>query len=162
MRRVSLVPMLLAVALSAAACGQTAEREALADVAVLPFANLSSDPEQDYFADGLTEEIINQLAQSPDLRVAARSSSFAFKGRTVDPRTIGETLGVAAALEGSVRRAGDRVRVAAQLVDTSNGASLWSATYDRELDDVFAMQEDIARAVAQELGGVLADPPAAE
>ncbi|MEJ2534889.1 MAG: hypothetical protein P8008_05345, partial [Gammaproteobacteria bacterium] len=120
-------------------------------IAVLPFVNMSSDPEQEYFSDGISEEILNALAQVPDLKVAGRTSSFAFKGRNEDLRTIGETLGVNHILEGSVRKAGDRVRITAQLIKAADGFHVWSETYDRELTDVFAIQDEIAAAILEEL-----------
>lgn len=120
-------------------------------VAVLPLANLSPDPENEYFADGITEEIINALAQLKDLRVAARTSSFAFKGRSADLADVGEKLKVATVVEGSVRKAGNRLRITAQLVNVADGYHLWSERYDRELDDVFAVQDEIATAIAKRL-----------
>lgn len=120
-------------------------------IAVLPFANLSADKEQEYFSDGLSEELLNQLAQAPGLRVIGRTSSFAFKNKNEDLRSIGETLGVNHILEGSVRRAGDRVRVIAQLIDPADGSEIWSETYERRLDDIFAVQEEIATAVVGQL-----------
>ena len=120
-------------------------------LAVLPFANLSSDPEQEYFSDGLTEEILNQLAQVKGLLVTGRTSSFSFKGKNEDLRVIGEKLGVANLLEGSVRKDGDQLRVTAQLIDGTTGGHLWSKTYDREQSGVFDMQEEIARDVAKAL-----------
>jgi TolB-like protein len=120
-------------------------------LAVLPFVNLSSDPEQEYFSDGLTEEILNQLAQIKDLRVTARTSSFAFKGKNEDARVIGEELGVANLLEGSIRKDGNQLRITAQLVGSKDGVHRWSQTYARELKDVFAIQEDIAKDVAEAL-----------
>jgi TolB-like protein len=120
-------------------------------LAVLPFANLSSDSEQEYFSDGLTEEILNQLAQIKALAVTGRTSSFAFKGRNEDLRVIGEKLGVAYLLEGSVRKAGDELRIKAQLNDARSGAHLWSHTYERLLDNVFDIQESIAKDVARAL-----------
>lgn len=122
-----------------------------ASIAVLPFTNMSSDKEQEYFSDGLTEELLNQLAQVPRLRVIGRTSSFAFKGRNEDLRKIGETLGVNHILEGSVRKAGDRIRITAQLINPADGSHLWSQTYDRKLDDVFAIQDEIARTVTEQL-----------
>jgi TolB-like protein len=113
-------------------------------IAVLPFVNMSSDPEQEYFSDGLSEEILNLLAKVPDLMVIGRTSSFAFKGKNQDLRVIGKALGVATVLEGSVRKSGERVRITAQLIDVSNGAHLWSETYDRTLSDIFAVQDDVA------------------
>jgi len=120
-------------------------------IAVLPFANLSSDPEQEYFSDGLSEEILNQLVQMGGLRVAGRTSSFLFKDRAAEFETIGETLGVENVLEGSVRKSGNRLRITAQLIKVSDGFHLWSQTYDRELSDVFAIQDEIAMAVADAL-----------
>jgi TolB-like protein len=120
-------------------------------IAVLPFENLSSDQEQEYFSDGLTEELLNQLAQVNGLQVAGRTSSFAFKDRNEDLRAIGETLGVAHILEGSVRKNGNELRITAQLVKADDGYHLWSDTYDRELTDVFAIQDEIAEAVTTAL-----------
>jgi serine/threonine protein kinase/tetratricopeptide (TPR) repeat protein len=120
----------------------------LPSIAVLPLQNLSSDPENEFFSDGLTEEIISALGRLRTMRVAARGSSFAFKGRHVDARMVGEQLGVSAVLDGSVRRAGRRVRVTVQLVDAGSGYELWSDQLDRELDDAFALQDDIARSIA--------------
>ena len=120
-------------------------------LAVLPFADLSRARDQAYLADGLAEEILDQLAQSQALRVVGRSSSFSFRGRNEDPRAIGRELGVAYLLEGSVRREDQALRVTAQLVHAADGAQLWSRTYARELRDVFAMQQEIARDVAQAL-----------
>jgi serine/threonine protein kinase/lipopolysaccharide biosynthesis regulator YciM len=127
----------------------------LPSIAVLPFTNMSADPENEYFADGLTEELLNVLARISDLSVAARTSSFQFKGHAGDIEEIGSKLKVETVLEGSVRKAGNKVRITAQLVKVSNGYHLWSETYNRELDDIFAVQEDIARAVVQELKGRL-------
>ena len=124
-------------------------------VAVLPFVNMSSDPENEYFADGLSEELLNQLAQIPDLQVAGRTSSFSFKDKNEDLRVIGNTLGVAHVLEGSVRRQGEQVRVTAQLIRVSDGFHLWSETYDRTMDDVFVIQDDISSNVANALKIVL-------
>jgi TolB-like protein/Tfp pilus assembly protein PilF len=120
-------------------------------IAVLPFVNMSSDPEQDYFSDGIAEELLNLLAKIPQFQVAGRTSSFAFKGENDDLRLIGNSLGVNNILEGSVRKGGDRVRITAQLVRVDNGFHLWSETYDRELNDVFAVQDEIATAVVYEL-----------
>ncbi len=124
-------------------------------VAVLPFVNMSSDPENEYFADGLSEELLNQLAQIPDLQVAGRTSSFSYKDKNEDLRVIGNTLGVAHVLEGSVRRQGDQVRVTAQLIRVNDGFHLWSNTYDRTMDDVFVIQDDISSNVANALKIVL-------
>jgi TolB-like protein/tetratricopeptide (TPR) repeat protein len=120
-------------------------------IAVLPFANMSDDPENEYFSDGMTEEIINTLTQLRDLRVAARTSSFAFKGKTPDIAEVGAKLKVRTVLEGSVRKAGNRLRITAQLVSVVDGYHLWSERYDREMEDVFAIQDDIARAIADKL-----------
>jgi adenylate cyclase len=124
-------------------------------IAVLPFVNMSADPEQEYFADGLSEELLNVLAQVPAFRVVGRSSSFAFKGQNIDLREIGERLGVEHLLEGSVRRSGERVRVTAQLIRASDGTHLWSESYERTLADVFAIQDDIAGNVLRALQVVL-------
>ena len=120
-------------------------------LAVLPFVNMSADDENEYFADGITEEIINALGKVPGLRVTARTSAFAFKGTSRDIREIGRTLNVAVVLEGSVRRASRRIRVTTQLIDVEQGAQLWSERFDRELEDVFAIQEEIATIVAERL-----------
>ena len=120
-------------------------------IAVLPFINMSSDQEQEWFADGLTEEILNALARAPDLLVASRTSSFGFKGSTTPIQEIAKTLGVAHVLEGSVRRGNDRLRVTAQLIRAMDGFHLWSETYDRSSDDVIAIQEDVAIAIANAL-----------
>jgi serine/threonine-protein kinase len=122
-----------------------------ASVAVLPFVNLSPDPENEYFSDGVTEELIGALAKVPGLRVASRTSSFGFKGTDQDARAIGERLGVRAIVEGSVRRSGNRLRIAAQLIDAADGYHRWSETYDRELADVFAVQDELARTLAATL-----------
>ena len=120
-------------------------------VAVMPLTNMSADPENEYFSDGMTEEIINALAKVPGLQVASRSSCFAFKGKPIDVREVGDKLGVATVLEGSVRKIGNRIRIAAQLVSVENGYQLWSETFDRQLEDVFAIQDEISRAIADAL-----------
>src|SRR5262249_7424329 len=140
----------VAFALSALAHTQAASDALLGDrssmrekgpsIAVLPFVNLSADPEQEYFCDGIAEEILNALAHVHGLRVVARTSSFAFKGRSEDIREIGARLNVATLLEGSVRRSADRLRITAQLIDVADGSDLWSERYDRRLEDVFAIQ----------------------
>lgn len=122
-----------------------------ASIAVLPFLNLSDDPENEYFSDGMTEEILNALVGVRHLHVASRTSAFAFKGSKEDIRQIAEKLSVATVLEGSVRRAGNRLRVTAQLIDAENGYHLWSDTYDREIEDLFAIQDDIARSIVEAL-----------
>jgi TolB-like protein/Tfp pilus assembly protein PilF len=120
-------------------------------IAVLPFVDLSPGQDQEYFADGLAEEVLNALARIPDLRVVGRTSSFQFKGKSEDLRSIGRKLNVATLLEGSVRKAGRRVRITAQLVKAKDGFDVWSQTYDRELDDVFGVQDDISRSVSRAL-----------
>jgi adenylate cyclase len=116
-------------------------------IAVLPFANLSADPEQDYFSDGITEDIITELSRFSELLVIARNSSFQYKEKAVDIRQIGRELDVGYVLEGSVRRSGERIRITAQLIDTSTGGHRWAERYDRELRDVFAIQDEVARAI---------------
>ena len=120
-------------------------------IAVLPFVNMSHDPQQEYFSDGVAEEILNMLAQVGGLKVTARTSSFQFKGQTLDVSLIGKRLNVAAVLEGSVRKSGDVLRISAQLVSTADGFNLWSKTYDRRLDDVFAIQDEIAASIVEEM-----------
>jgi TolB-like protein/thioredoxin-like negative regulator of GroEL len=120
-------------------------------IAVLPFENLSDDKSTAYFSDGITEEILNALAQIPDLKVAARRSAFQFKGSNLDLQKIGQTLGVAHILEGSLQKAGDQVRINVQLVDVNNGLQAWSEKYDRKLDNVFAVEDEIAKAIATRL-----------
>src|SRR5213592_788030 len=120
-------------------------------VAVLPLLNESGDPKDEYFSDGLSEELIAALAQINGLKVIGRSSSFRFKERKEEPRAIGEKLGVATLLEGTVRKQGDRVRIVAELINAADGIELWTRTFDRELKDIFAVQQEIARAVAESL-----------
>jgi serine/threonine protein kinase/Tfp pilus assembly protein PilF len=120
-------------------------------IAVLPFRNLSDDAANEYFSDGLSEELLNVLAQNRGLRVAARSSSFQFKGKNAELKDIGKQLNVSTILEGSVRKAGNQVRITAELVNVADGFQLWSETYDRELNDIFAVQDDIARSVGEAL-----------
>ena len=120
-------------------------------IAVLPFANMSRDPDDEYFSDGLAEEIINALTHVPGLNVTARTSAFAFRGKEQDIRKIGEALDVRTILEGSVRRAGSRIRVTAQLINAGNGYHLWSERYDRELTDVFAIQDQIVESIVRAL-----------
>jgi TolB-like protein/Flp pilus assembly protein TadD len=120
-------------------------------IAVLPLLNESGDPGDDYFSDGLSEELIAALAQISGLKVIGRSSSFRFKDRKDEPKTIGEKLGVSTLLEGTVRKQGDRVRIVAELINAADGIELWTRTFDRELKDIFAVQEEIARAVAESL-----------
>ena len=129
-------------------------------IAVLPFANMSRDADDEYFSDGLAEEIINALTQIAGLKVIARTSAFAFKGKNEDIRRIAEALGVTNVLEGSVRRAGSRLRVTAQLIHAADGTHLWSQRYDRELTDVFAVQDEIAAAIVAALKVKLTGKPA--
>jgi len=133
---------------------QQADTE-IQSVAVLPFVNMSSDPEQEYFSDGITEEIINALVKTPNLSVPARTSVFGFKGHQGDVRKIGEQLGVAHVLEGSIRSQGNQVRITAQLIKVDDGFHLWSETFDRDLDNIFVVQEEIASAIAKVLTGEL-------
>ncbi len=125
-------------------------------IAVLPFVNMSADPEQDFFADGITEDIITELSRFKDLLVIARNSSFAFKGQARDVKEIGRKLGVRYVVEGSVRRAGERVRVTAQLIDAINDNHLWAERYDRELTDIFALQDEVTRAIVTAVAPQLA------
>ena len=135
-------------------------REQHASIAVLPFANMSRDPDDEYFSDGLAEQLMNLLAHVPNLKVTARTSAFAFRGKEQDIRRIAETLGVSNVLEGSVRRAGSRIRVTAQLISAEDGCHLWSERYDRELTDVFAIQDEIAQSIASALQVKLISNPA--
>ncbi|MBW2543848.1 MAG: winged helix-turn-helix domain-containing protein, partial [Deltaproteobacteria bacterium] len=155
--RRNIAATLFAMALVAAAAGLwLSQRAPLPEpgepsIAVLPFANMSEDPNQEYFADGISEELINTLVRIEGLRVVGRTSSFSYKNADVDLRTIGETLDVDVILEGSVRKAGDQVRITAQLVDAEDGFHLWSETYHHEIEDIFAIQDGIARAIADAL-----------
>jgi serine/threonine protein kinase/Flp pilus assembly protein TadD len=126
-------------------------------VAVLPFANMSADPENEYFTDGMAEEIINALTKIHTLRVASRTSSFAFKGKNEDITEIGHKLKVSTVLEGSVRKMGNRLRITAQLVNVADGSNLWSERYDREMEDVFAIQDDISQAIVKALRVILSE-----
>ena len=136
---------------SDAATVATPTKADLPSIAVLPFVNMSADPEQEYFCDGLAEELIDALARLEGLRVVARTSAFRFKGDAPDLREVGEKLNVKTVLEGSVRRAGTRLRINAQLINTKDGFHLWSERYDRDIGDVFAVQDEIARAVVDKL-----------
>jgi adenylate cyclase len=144
-----------AAATSAKAEDKDRESSAATDtrksIAVLPFVNMSGDAENEYFSDGISEEILNLLVKLPQLRVASRTSSFVFKGKELSIPTVAAELGVDNVLEGSVRRAGNRVRITAQLIDVSTDSHLWSDTYDREMEDVFAIQDDIAQSIANAL-----------
>jgi adenylate cyclase len=120
-------------------------------IAVLPFTNMSGDPEQEYFSDGISEDVITDLSKIAGLMVISRNSSFTYKGRPVDTRAVGRDLGVRSVLEGSVRRAGNRVRVTAQLIDAATGGHLWAERYDRDLTDLFAVQDDVTRRIVEAL-----------
>ncbi|MDX1744471.1 MAG: tetratricopeptide repeat protein [Halobacteriales archaeon] len=120
-------------------------------IAVLPFVNMSADADQEYFSDGMTEELLNTLAKIRELKVMARTSAFGFKGENPDVRDVGDSLGVEYLVEGSVRKAGSQLRITAQLIDTDDGSHLWTKQYDRQLDDVFAIQTEIARSIAEAL-----------
>ncbi len=142
------------------AVGVTAERPARTpakSIAVLPFANMSADPDNEYFSDGIAEEITNALSKVQALRVAARTSAFAYKGKGQDVRRIGDELDVSTILEGSVRKAGNRLRITAQLVSVADGYHLWSERYDRDTEDVFAIQDEIAKKIAEALHLVLSE-----
>ena len=120
-------------------------------IAVLPFVNMSNDPEQEYFSDGIAEEILNSLAHIKDLKVAGRTSSYQFKGKNIDLREVGDKLGVSTVLEGSVRKQGNHLRITAQLINVEDGFHIWSEKYDRELDDVFVIQDEIAITITEKL-----------
>jgi serine/threonine protein kinase/Flp pilus assembly protein TadD len=135
----------------------TAQHRAARSIAVLPFADMSPSKDQDYFCEGIAEEIINALTKIDALRVASRSSAFAFKGKNQDIRQVGEQLNVATVMEGSVRKAGNRIRITAQLINITDGYHLWSERYDRELEDVFAVQDEIAENIVKALRVVLTD-----
>ena len=131
--------------------------QAVKSIAVLPFTNTSNDPENEYFTDGMAEEIINALSKIKSLGVASRTSTFLYKGKTEDIREIGKKLEVSAVLEGSVRKMGSKIRVSAQLVNVANGLQLWSERYDREMEDVFAIQDEIAQNIVKALRVVLSE-----
>ncbi len=133
------------------AAAEPARTAAGASIAVLPFTNMSGDPAQEYFSDGITEDIITDLSKVGGLLVIARNSTFAYKGRAVDLRTVGRELGVASILEGSIRRAGNRVRINAQLIDAASGGHVWAERYDRDLTDIFAVQDDVTRQIVDAL-----------
>ena len=150
--------------LGAAATGQTGKAATASaasrtptSMAVLPFANMSADAENEYFSDGITEELINALSKLAGLQVASRTSSFALKGKNLDVREVGEKLSVSSVLEGGVRKAGNRLRITAQLINVEDGYQLWSDRYDREVQDVFAIQDDIAESIVQALKVVLSE-----
>ena len=131
--------------------GRAQAHDAHSSIAVLPFTNLSGDASRDYFSDGMSEELLNLLSRIPGLKVASRTSSFAYKGRNVDIREVGRELGVETVLEGSVRQSGDEVRITAQLIDAESGFHLWSETYERRLADIFQVQDEIAAAIVEKL-----------
>jgi len=167
----ALIVVLLVLAIAAVVADRLVPESAVIEadelpslsIAVLPFADMSPQKDQEYFTDGISEELLNLLARVPDFRVAGRTSSFAFKGKNQDLREIGEQLNVSTVLEGSVRKDGDRIRVTAQLVKTGDGFHMWSDTYDRKLENIFALQDDIARQVVAALKDtLLADGGAAE
>jgi TolB-like protein len=138
----------------------TATREPIAQsIAVLPFVNMSGDAENDYFSDGMSEEILNLLAKIPNLKVIGRTSSFVYKGQNEDLRVIGRALGVSTLLEGSVRKSGDRIRITAQLIDVSDATHIWSETYDRTMTDVFEVQDDVAASIIDALQILVAANP---
>ncbi|MFZ0916864.1 MAG: tetratricopeptide repeat protein [Candidatus Udaeobacter sp.] len=133
------------------------KKEKIRSIAVLPFADLSAESDQEHFSDGVAEEILNALSKVAGLHVPARTSCFAFRGATLDAREIGKRLGVEALLDGSIRKAGKRVRISVQLVDANNGYQLWSERFDREIEDIFAIQDEIARNVLESLGLALTE-----
>jgi TolB-like protein/Flp pilus assembly protein TadD len=139
------------VALPAAASPNATAAADDRSIAVLPFVNMSSDPEQEFFSDGISEQVLDLLSHVPELRVIARTSSFSFKNKDVDVATIAQRLNVSHVLEGSVRKSGNRVRITAQLIRATDSSHLWSNTYDRELKDIFAVQDEIASAVVRQL-----------
>lgn len=149
----------VATALQAAKTKADSAKNVIADksIAVLPFVNMSADKDNEYFSDGISEEILNALTKVRDLKVAGRTSSFFFKGKNESLTKIGKTLGVAHVLEGSVRKQGDKVRITAQLIRTKDGFHLWSETYDGDLSNVFALQEKIAQAITSKLQVILQD-----
>ena len=153
-RMVTIVAALAALAVAWYFVGAPAVRDAGAaerSIAVLPFVNMSGDSENEYFSDGISEEILNVLAQTPGLKVAARTSSFSYKGKTKEIPDIARELEVRMVLEGSVRKQGEKVRITAQLIDAAKGFHLWSKTYDRDLKDIFAIQDEIAREIGKQL-----------
>lgn len=133
------------------ALGADALEDERPSIAVLPFADMSPESDQAYFSDGITEEILNTLAKIRELKIAARTSAFAFRGKNLDMRAIGDSLGVGYLIEGSVRKSGDELRITAQLIDAEDGTHVWTESYDRTMDDVFAIQSEIAEAIAEEL-----------
>jgi TolB-like protein len=160
---VAIAPAAVLSAMSSVKASATTEALAKPDaksVAVLAFANMSADKDTEYFSDGISEEILNALANNPSLRVAGRTSSFSFKGKNATNVEIGRALSVARVIEGSVRKAGNKVRITVQLINAADGYNLWSEAFDRDLTDIFAVQSEIAAKVAQKLAGGLATPAA--
>jgi TolB-like protein/DNA-binding winged helix-turn-helix (wHTH) protein/Tfp pilus assembly protein PilF len=141
--------MVMGIYLRSARAGSSASSSNNVSIAVLPFADMSQSKDQEYFSDGLSEQLIHELARVPSLKVVARSSAFQFKGKNEDLRSVGRKLGVANVLEGSVRRDGNHLRITAELIKAEDGFQLWSQTYDREINDIFAVQDDIARAATE-------------
>ena len=137
--------------LSAGITAEPSSETPIRSVAVLPFANMSPDPEQEYFCEGMAEEVINALGTIEGFRVAARSSAFRFTGKALDIQEVGDALNVKSVLEGSVRTAGNRVRVTVQLVDVENGFQIWSERYDRSMEDIFALQDEISESIVEAL-----------
>src|SRR5262249_37610853 len=132
-------------------------KEKIRSIAVLPFADLSAERDQEHFSDGVAEEILNALTKVGGLHVPARTSCFAFRGASLDARDIGKRLGVETLLDGSIRKAGKRVRISVQLIDARNGYQLWAERFDREIEDIFAIQDEIARSVLESLGLALTE-----
>jgi TolB-like protein len=161
---VTIAGVLVAAAIALYAWNQPESNTTSSDrtIAVLPFVNMSGDPDNEYFSDGISEELLNVLAHMPELQVASRTSSFAFKGQQKELPEIAEELNVALVLEGSVRRQADQVRITAQLIDAASGFHLWSETYDRSLKDIFATQDEIAEAIAAALKLELGSPHRAD
>lgn len=153
--RQALVEQVEQIAASADDALDTAQTSSVISIAVLPFVNMSADPAQEYFSDGISEELLNLLAKIPELRVPARTSSFQFKGKNLDIGEVAKQLNVDHVLEGSVRKADVRIRVTAQLIEAETGYHLWSETYDRELDDIFAIQDEISAAIVAALSETL-------
>lgn len=154
-------PQAAPVLVPAASSNSSAKNDPMPSIAVLAFANRSASADDEYFSDGLADELLNVLAKIQGLRVAARTSAFSFKGKSDDVATIGKKLNVATVLEGSVRKSGNRVRISVQLIKVDDGFHLWSESYDRTLDDIFAVQDDIAQAVVTELRAALLGKDAA-
>ena len=149
--RVTSSRLLMSRCLWRPATAESADKLELPSIAVLPFDNMSNDPEQEYFSDGITEDIITDLSKVAGLLVIARNSSFAYKGKSFDIRTVGRELGVKSVLEGSIRRSGNRVRITAQLIDAASGGHIWADQYDRDLTDIFAVQDEVTQNIVEAL-----------